>query len=101
MASLGEFDRYKAVLEESFRFSGCFMWKKVPAEWVAANLEHSQKAIERLIDEHHDEIQQRQSVAQNTVRFTSFITALSCLLMVWRSLSKQSLSREIPPAIKI
>ena len=37
MASLGEFDRYKAVLEESFRFSGCFMWKKVPAEWVAAN----------------------------------------------------------------
>ena len=37
------------------------------------------------------------SVAQNTVRFTSFITALSCLLMVWRSLSKQSLSRKATP----
>lgn len=62
LGSAEEFERYRAVLEESARFSGCFMWKQPAAVWVGENLDchKTQKAVERLIYEHRNEIRQRE-----------------------------------------
>ena len=54
-----EFDRYKAVLEESGRFRGCIQWKQIAAEWVREHLDaHTQKSVEWLMYEHRGDVYQ-------------------------------------------
>jgi hypothetical protein len=51
--------RYRAVLEESGRFQGFIKWKREAAEAVREYLSnHTLRAIEILISEHRDEVDQ-------------------------------------------
>ncbi len=71
-----EFDRYKEVLEESRNYGGCFEWKRVPAVWVAENLECQPRAVERLIYENRDKIRQREEKRQDYRHIYSFYYSL-------------------------
>jgi len=51
--------RYKAILEESRRFGGYIQWKRQAAETVREQLSnYTQRAIEQLIYEHREEVDQ-------------------------------------------
>lgn len=69
-----EYDRYKAILEESGRFFGYFEWKRVAAEWVRSNLaqHNTPRAVERLIYEHRSEVRQREETRPEYCRIYQF-----------------------------